>query len=52
MVVKVDVSVNYLVGFRERGRLAPVNALCFENEEKVFCHRIVIRVPPVLTFMA
>ena len=36
MVVKVDISVDHLVGFREGGRFVAVNALGFEDGEEIF----------------
>ena len=45
MVVKVDISVNHLVGFREGSRFVTVNALDFEDGEEIFGHCIVIWVP-------
>ncbi len=45
VVVEVDIAVNHLICFCEGGRFVPVNALCFEDGEEIFCHRIVIRVP-------
>ena len=42
MVVKVDISVNQLVGFREGSRLLAVNALGFEDGEEIFGHGVVI----------
>lgn len=44
VVVKVDVTFNHLVGFREGRWFVAVDALCFENGEEIFCHCIVIRV--------
>ena len=46
MVVKVDISVNCLIGFRKGGRLVAVNAFRFEDREEIFRHGIVIRVSP------
>ena len=45
VVVKVDVSVNHLVGFGEGNRFVAVDALCFEAGKEIFRHCIVIRVP-------
>ena len=45
MVVKEDISVNHLVGFREGGRFVAVNALGFEDGEEIFRHGVVIRIP-------
>ena len=45
VVVKVDVTVDHLVGFRKGGRFVAVDAFCFENGEEIFRHCIVIRVP-------
>ena len=42
MVVKEDISVDHLVGFREGGRFVAVNALGFEDGEEIFCHGVVI----------
>ena len=36
MVVKEDISVNHLVGFREGGRFVAVKALGFEDGEEIF----------------
>ena len=46
VVVKVNVSVNHLVGLRESGWLVSVNTLCFKDGEEIFGHGIVIRVSP------
>ena len=46
MIVKVDVSVNHLVGLGERSRFVPVNAFGFEDGKEIFSHGVVIRVPP------
>ena len=40
VIVKMDIAVNHLVCLRKRGRFVPV----FEDGEKVFCHRVVMRV--------
>ena len=45
MVVKVDIAVNHLVGFREGSRFVAVNTLGFEDGEEIFRHSVVIRVP-------
>ena len=45
VVVKVDVTVNHLFGFRKGRRFVAVDAFCFENGEEIFRHCIVIRVP-------
>ena len=44
MVVKVDIAVNHLVGFREGRRFVAVDTLRFEDRKEIFCHCIVIRV--------
>ncbi len=44
MVVKMDISVNYLIGLEKGSWLVAVDALCFEDRKEIFCHRIVIRV--------
>ena len=46
VIVKVDISVNHLVGLRESGWLMSVNTLCFKDGEEIFGHGIVIRVSP------
>ena len=45
MVVKVDVTVNHLVGFREGRRFVAVDTLRFEDRKEIFCHCVVIWVP-------
>ena len=45
MVVKMDITVNHLIGLRESGWLMPVNTLRFEDGEEIFCHGIVIGLP-------
>ena len=45
MVVKVDIAVNHLVGFREGRRFVAVDTLRFEDGEEIFRHSVVIRVP-------
>ena len=51
VVVKVDVTVNLLIGFIEKdGRFVAVDALGFENGEEIFRHRIVIASSRVLTW--
>ena len=45
MVVKVDVSVNHLVGLGESYRFVTADARCLENREEIFHPRIVIRIP-------
>ena len=44
MVVEVDEAVNAFIGFPEGFRLVPVNALRFEDGEKVFSHSVVVTV--------
>ena len=44
MIVKVDVSVNHLVGLGERSRFVPVNAFGFEDGKEILRHSIVITV--------
>ena len=44
MVVDVNVTIDRLVGFLKSLRLVSVDALCFEDSEKVFSQRIVIAV--------
>ena len=45
MVVKVDIAVNHLVGFREGRWFVAVDTLRFEDGEEIFRHSVVIRVP-------
>ena len=45
MVVEVDEAVNTFIGLPESFRFVPVDALCFEDGEKVFSHGIVVAVP-------
>ena len=42
MVVEVNVSINQIIGFSECLWLVPVDTLCFQNGEEIFCHCIVI----------
>ena len=44
VIVKMDVTVNHLIGFREGCRFVAVNTLRFENREEIFRHGIVIRI--------
>ena len=46
VIVKVDISVNHLIGRRESGWLMSGNTLCFQDGEEIFGHGIVIRVSP------
>ena len=46
MVVKMDISVDHLVGFREGSRFVAIDTLRFEDREEIFRHGIVIRVSP------
>ena len=43
-VIEVNLSVNQFVRFLERLWLVAVDALRFQNREKIFCHGIVIRI--------
>ena len=45
VVVKMDVTVNHLIGFREGRRFVAVDTLRFEDGEEIFRHSVVIRVP-------
>ena len=45
MIVKVDIAVNHLIGFRKGSRFMAVNALGFEDGEEIFRHGVVIRIP-------
>ena len=42
MVIKMDISVNHLVGLREGSGFVAVNALGFEDGEEIFGHGVVI----------
>ena len=44
MIVKMDVSINQRIGLVKGVGFVSVNAFCFEDGEKIFCHCIVIRV--------
>ena len=44
MIIEVDVSVYQIIGFTECLRSVPVDTLCFQNGEEIFCHGIVIRI--------
>ena len=44
VAVEVNKLINHFVGLREGSRLAPVDALCFENRKEIIRHGIVIRV--------
>ena len=45
MVVEMDVAVNHILGFGKGRGFVSVDALSFENREKVFGHGIVMAVP-------
>lgn len=42
MVIKMNIAVDHLVGFREGSRFVAVNALRFEDGEEIFRHGVVI----------
>lgn len=44
MIVKVDIAVKHLIGFGKGSRFMAVNALGFEDGEKIFCHGVVVRI--------
>ena len=40
MVIKMNIAVDHLVGFREGSRFVAVNALRFEDGEEIFRHGV------------
>ena len=45
MHVKVDIAVTHLIGFIKGSRFMVVNALGFEDGEKIFRHGVGIQIP-------
>ena len=44
VIVKMNVTVNHLVGLGEVGRFVAVDAFCFENGEEILRHCVVVMV--------
>ena len=44
MIVKVNITVNHLIGLREGSRFVAVNAFRFEYGKEIFRHSIIIRI--------
>lgn len=44
MVIKMDVSVDHVSGLGESVRFAAIDALRFQDGEKVFSHRVIIAI--------
>lgn len=44
VVVKMNVSINHLVGFVKGGRLVAIDALRFEDRKEILRHSVVIAV--------
>ena len=45
VAIKLDITVNHLIGFGECIRFVAVDALRFENREKIFCHCVIMWIP-------